>query len=233
MTEQGPVPGIDLARLKRTMLRRFGLAVLILAAMLFLPAGTLRFWQAWVFLAVLLIPMGGVVAYFLKKSPEMLERRLRTKEREPEQKAIVLWSYPFFLAAYLLPGFDRRCGWSAVPAALTVAADAAVLAAYLFFARVMRENRFLSRTVETDRGQEVIRTGPYAVVRHPMYAAVIPLYLAGPLALGSYWALLPAAAIPVLIVLRILNEEKVLERELPGYKDYRQQVKFRLIPGVW
>ena len=233
MTEANPVPGVDRAQLRRMAARRFGMAGLVLAALLFLPAGTLRYWQAWVFLAILFVPMFVVVAYFLKKSPEVLERRMRTKEKEPEQKAIILWSYPFFLAAYLLPGLDRRWGWSAVPAWLVIAADAVVLAAYLLFARVMRENRFLSRTVGVDHGQVVVRSGPYAIVRHPMYAAVIPLYLAGPLALGSYWALIPAAAIPVVIVLRILDEEKVLCRELEGYGEYRRQVRYRLIPGVW
>lgn len=233
MTDANPVPGVDRARLKRMAARRFGLAGLVLAAMLFLPAGTLRYWQAWVFLAILFVPMFVVVACFLRKDPEVLERRMRMKEKEPAQKVILLCSYPFFLAAYLLPGLDRRWGWSAVPAWLVIAADAVVLAAYLLVARVMRENRFLSRTVGVDQGQEVVRSGPYAIVRHPMYAAVIPLYLAGPLALGSYWALIPAAAIPVVIVLRILDEEKVLCRELEGYGEYRRQVRYRLIPGVW
>lgn len=233
MTDANHFPGIDRARLMRMAARRFGLAGLVLAAMLFLPAGTLRYWQAWAFLAVLLVPMFAVVAYFLRKDPEVLERRMRMKEKEPAQKAIILCSYPFFLAAYLLPGLDRRWGWSAVPTWLVVAADAVILAAYLLFARVMRENRFLSRIIEVDRGQQIIRTGPYAVIRHPMYAAVIPLYLAGPLALGSFWALIPAAAIPVVIILRILDEEQVLCRDLEGYGEYRRQVRWRLVPGVW
>jgi protein-S-isoprenylcysteine O-methyltransferase Ste14 len=233
MSEQGPIAAVGRRRLQRTLLVRFALSALILAAMLFLPAGTLRFWQAWVFLAILLVPMAGAMAYFLARSPEVLERRMRMKEKDPAQKAIILGSTPFFLAAYLLPGLDRRFGWSAVPSWLVIAADAVVLASYLAFVRVMRENRFLSRTVEVDRGHEVVRTGPYAVVRHPMYAAVTPMYLAGPLALGSFWAMIPAAAIPVVIVLRILNEESLLSRELPGYDDYRRQVRYRLVPGVW
>jgi protein-S-isoprenylcysteine O-methyltransferase Ste14 len=233
MEKENTIQPIDIGRLRRTVARRFGLAGIILAAMLFLPAGTLRYWQAWAFLAILLLPMLLVVAHFLRTSPDVLERRMRMREKEAAQRSIIFWSYPFFLAAYLLPGFDRRFGWSAVPAWLAIAADAVVLASYLLFVRVMRENRFLSRIVEVDRKQTVIRTGPYAVVRHPMYAAVLPMYLAGPLALGSFWALIPAAAIPVILVARILNEEKVLCRELEGYADYTRQVKHRLIPGVW
>lgn len=184
-------------------------------------------------MGVLLVPMCLVVAYFLNKDPELLERRLRMKEKETRQKAIILWSYPLFLAAFLLPGLDRRWGWSAVPAWLVIAADIVVLASYGLFFQVMRENRFLSRVVEVDRKQEVVRTGPYSVVRHPMYAAIIPLYFFSPLALGSYWALLPAAVIPIVIVVRILNEEKVLGENLEGYIEYTRQVKYRLLPGIW
>jgi len=224
---------LDRKKLTQKIVRFFASAALIMAAMFFIPAGTLNYWQAWTFMAILLVPMFGVLVYFLKKEPEVLERRMRMKEKEPEQKAIMLWSYPFFLAAYLLPGLDRRFGWSAVPAWLVIVADAVVLAAYLLFVRVMRENRFLSRVIEVDRKQTVIRTGPYAVVRHPMYAAVLPMYLIGPLALGSFWALIPAAAIPLALVARIRNEEKVLGRDLEGYEEYTQQVKYRLIPGLW
>jgi len=224
---------VDRAQLKRTVGVRFFMAGIMLAAVFFLTAGTFRYWQAWVFLAILLVPMCCVVLYFMKKDPELLERRMRMKEKEPEQKALMFWSYPFFLAAYLLPGFDRRFGWSMVPVWLVIAADIIVLAAYGLFVRVMRENRFLSRVVEVDQKQKVISTGPYAVVRHPMYAAIIPLYLFSPLALGSFWALIPAAAIPVVIILRIFNEEKVLGRELEGYSEYIQRVKYRLIPKVW
>jgi protein-S-isoprenylcysteine O-methyltransferase Ste14 len=132
-----------------------------------------------------------------------------------------------------LPGVDRRFSWSVVPPWLVIAADMIVLASYGLFFRVMRENRFLSRVVEVAQGQTVIRTGPYAVLRHPMYAAIIPLYFFSPLALGSYWALIPAAAIPLVLIARITNEEEVLSRELEGYTEYIRQVKYRLIPGIW
>ena len=223
----------DRKGLTKKAVLRFGLAVPILAAIFFLSAGTWNYWQAWLYMAVLLIPMAFVVGYFLKKDPALLERRLRMKEKEARQKAIIIWSYPVFIAAFLLPGFDRRFGWSAVPPWLVIVADIIVLAGYGLFFLVMRENRFLSRVVEVDPGQTVIRTGPYAVVRHPMYAAIIPLYFFSPLALGSYWALVPAAAIPLILIARIANEEKVLARELAGYAEYVREVKYRLVPGIW
>jgi protein-S-isoprenylcysteine O-methyltransferase Ste14 len=226
-------PTVNLGRLKRMLVMRFVLAVLILGAMFFLTAGTLNYWQAWIYMAILLIPMCLVLVYFLKKDPELLERRLRLKEKEPEQKAIIKFSYPLFLVAFLMPGFDRRWGWSTVPVWTVIAANIIVLAAYGLFVRVMRENRYLSRIVEVEHEQMLIDTGPYAVVRHPMYAAVIPLYLFSPLALGSFWSLIPAAFIPLVIIARIFNEEKVLSRELEGYRKYARRVKYRVIPGIW
>jgi protein-S-isoprenylcysteine O-methyltransferase Ste14 len=223
----------NLGQLKRMIALRFGLAVLILAAMFFLTAGTLNYWQAWIYMAILLAPMCLVVAYFLKKDPELLERRLRLKEKEPEQKAIIKFSYPLFLVAFLMPGFDRRYSWSTVPVWMVIAADIIVLAAYDLFVRVMRENRYLSRIVEVEQKQKLVDTGPYAMVRHPMYAAIIPLYLFSPLALGSFWSLIPTAFIPMIIIARIFNEEKVLSRELEGYRKYARRVRYRLIPGVW
>jgi protein-S-isoprenylcysteine O-methyltransferase Ste14 len=224
---------IDLGRLKKTIAVRFGLAGPVMAAVFFLPAGTLDYWPAWSFMAIMLVPMAVVLLHYLRTDPELLERRLCTREKEKRQRAIMLLSFPLFLAAFLLPGFDRRCGWSAVPAWAVIVADLIVLAAYLRFVRVLRENRFLSRVVEVVPGQKVIDTGPYARVRHPMYAAIIPLYLFSPLALGSFWALIPAALLPLIIIMRIFNEEKVLSRELEGYRKYARRVKFRLIPGVW
>ncbi len=224
---------LDLGRLKRTVFLRFGMAGPMLTAMFFIPAGTWNYWQAWIYMAVLLILMGLVLTYLLKNDPQLLERRMRTKEKEKKQQSIILLSYPVFLAAFLLPGFDRRYGWSSVPLWLVLVAEFIVLAGYLIFFRVLKENRFLSRIVEVDRDQRVIDTGPYAVVRHPMYAGILPLYLFSPLALGSFWALIPAAPLILVIVARILNEEKVLARDLPGYAEYRRRVKYRLIPGIW
>lgn len=227
----------DMAMSRRSLLRkvilRFGMSGPLLAAMLFLPAGTFAYWQAWLYLAVLLTPMGWTLAHCLRNDPELLERRMRTREKERRQRLIIFLSYPVFLAAFLLPGFDRRYGWSRVPVGLVLLADLVVLAGYLLFVRVLKENRFLSRVVEVDARQRVIDTGPYAVVRHPMYAGILPLYLFSPLALGSFWALIPVAFLPLIIISRIFNEEKVLCRELPGYADYLRRVRFRLIPGIW
>jgi protein-S-isoprenylcysteine O-methyltransferase Ste14 len=220
-------------QLTRRVVLRFGLAGPLLAAVFFLPAGTMDYWQAWLYMAVLLIPMGWVLAHYIKKDPELLDRRMRTLEKEKRQRAIIFLSYPVFLAAFLLPGFDRRYAWSHVPVWLVLLADLVVLAGYLLFVRVLKENRFLSRIVEVDTRQRVIDTGPYAVVRHPMYAGILPLYLFSPLALGSFWALIPAAFLPPIIIARIFNEEQVLCRELPGYADYKRRVRYRLIPGIW
>ncbi len=221
------------SELKKKVAIRAALAPLALALIFFLPAGTLKYWQAWLYMAVLIIPMIGVMLYFLKHDPDLLERRMRTREKEKTQKAVIALSYPAFLAAFLVPGFDRRFGWSSVPSLVVVAADLVVLAGYSLFILVIRENSFASRVVEVESGQQVIATGPYAVVRHPMYVANILIYLASPLALGSFWALLPALVTPGIMVLRILNEEKVLREQLPGYADYLNRVRYRLIPGVW
>jgi len=220
-------------RVKRAIALRFGFMPFVLGAIFFWPAGTFRYWQAWTYMGVLLIPMFGVLVYFLKKDPAVLERRLRAKEKESRQKLILVLGWPVFLGTFLLPGFDRRFGWSEVPPALVIAADVLVLAGYLFFIRVLRENRFAGRTVEVERGQQVITTGPYSVVRHPMYAAILPIYLFTPWALGSYWGMLPALLMPVILVARIFNEERVLSRELAGYPEYMRRVKYRLIPGLW
>jgi protein-S-isoprenylcysteine O-methyltransferase Ste14 len=226
MTEAAP-------ELKRKVVSRMVLAPAVLGLIFFLPAGTFRYWQAWVYMAVLIIPMQSVMIYFLKHDPELLDRRLRTREKERPQKAIIALSYPLFLAAYLLPGFDRRFGWSSVPVALVVAADLVVLAGYGLFVLVIRENSFASRVVEVEAQQRVVSTGPYAVVRHPMYVANILIYLASPLALGSFWAFLPALLTPAVMVARIHNEERVLKEKLEGYADYLGRVRYRLIPGVW
>lgn len=231
--EEKSVEAAHAGRMKKRIVVRFAFMPFILGAMFFLPAGTFRYWQAWTYMGILLIPMFGILVYFLKKDPAVLERRLRTKEKESQQKLVLILGWPSILGTFFLPGFDRRYGWSSVPLALVIAADVVVLAAYLCFFLVLRENRFAGRTVEVDRGQHVITTGPYSVIRHPMYAAFMPLYLFTPLALGSYWGLLPALLMPVVFMARIFGEERVLSQELEGYKDYMGRVKYRLIPGIW
>jgi protein-S-isoprenylcysteine O-methyltransferase Ste14 len=224
---------VDVARLKRTIALRIIFLPLVLGLIFFLPAGTLHYWQAWLYLIMVLIPMSCVFAYFIKKDPELLERRMKAREKERRQKTIIGLSSLVFIGLYLLPGFDHRCGWSSVPVIVVIAVDMIILAGYGLFVRVLIENRYASRIVEVAEEQTVITTGPYAVVRHPMYVAVGIIYILSPLALGSYWAVLPALCVIFVLVARIVNEEKVLLRDLSGYREYMERVRYRLIPGVW
>lgn len=212
---------------------RIGIGLPIAALIVFTPAGKWDYWQGWMYLATLFIPMFFVLAYFINKDPALLERRMRMREKEAAQRKIIAISYLYFLAAFILPGLDVRFGWSNVPPPVSIIADGIVLAGYMVFVWVMTVNSFLSRTVEVDAGQKVVSTGPYAMLRHTMYFGVSLLYLASPVALGSYWALLPALLIVPLLAARIRNEEEVLHRELPGYVEYTQKVKYRLLPRVW
>lgn len=224
---------LDLKKLKKTIGLRICSLPLVLGLFFFLPAGTFRYWQAWVYIGILFFPMLGVIAYFIKKDPELLERRMRAREKERRQKALMALSSLLFIGIFLLPGFDRRYGWSSVPVIVVIAADIIILAGYGLFVRVLKENRYASRTVEVAREQEVVTTGPYAVVRHPMYVAVGIIYILSPLALGSYWAMISALLVIIVLVVRIMNEEKTLLRDLSGYGEYMQQVRYRLIPGIW
>jgi protein-S-isoprenylcysteine O-methyltransferase Ste14 len=205
----------------------------LLLAMFFLPAGTFAYWEAWVYLTVLLIPMLLVLIYLLRNDPELLERRMRMSEKESEQKLIIKISYLYYLVVFLLPGFDKRFGWSNVPVVVVIVADILVLVGYGIFFLVLKENRYASRIIEVEQEQKVISSGPYAIVRHPMYVGVSLMYIFTPLALGSYWAAIPSLLIIPLLVARIRNEESVLGRELKGYKEYMQKTKYCLIPGIW
>jgi protein-S-isoprenylcysteine O-methyltransferase Ste14 len=224
---------IDQPRLKKLLVSRAAFFVLISLAVLFLPAGTPAYWQAWMYLLLLLIPAGFVLNYFYKNTPDFLQRRMNYTERDQAQKNIMRVANLVILLAFLLPGFDRRWGWSQVPAGLAIAAEAGVLLGYALIVRVFLENRYASRVVEVTGEQKVISSGPYAVVRHPMYAGAIFFYVLSPLALGSYWAMIPAALIIPVLVLRIGEEEALLHRELPGYTEYIRKVRYRLIPWVW
>lgn len=212
---------------------RVGIGMPIIALIIILPAGTWAYWQGWMYMVTLFLPMFFVLPYILHKDPAVLERRMRMREKESAQRKIIMLSYLYFLLAFILPGIDIRFGWSNVPPLVSIIANAFVLVGYLTFVWVLTVNSYLSRTVEVDAGQKVVSTGPYGIVRHPMYFGVTIMYLASPLALGSYWALIPAALIIPLLVARIRNEEQVLLRDLPGYAEYRQKVKYRLLPGVW
>jgi protein-S-isoprenylcysteine O-methyltransferase Ste14 len=215
------------------VLIRVVLIVPVLAAVFFIPAGTVAYWEAWVYLAVLLIPFAFVVAHFLRNNPGFLERRMLMRERESAQRRIISLSFFWFALTFILPGLDRRFGWSEVPVSVVLAADLVVLLGYGLIFLVFRENQYASRTVQVEKGQQVITTGPYALVRHPMYLGTLLMYLASPVALGSWWALIPALLIFPILVARIRNEEQVLERELPGYPEYRQHTRHRLVPGIW
>jgi len=201
--------------------------------MLFLPAGSLDYWQAWIYFGVLLIPVSFVVFYFLKNDPELLERRMRMKEKEEKQKTIQIFGIIIFLIGFITCGLDYRYHWSNVPVYLVIAANAIVLSGYIFVFLVLRENSYASRIIEVEKGQKVITTGPYAIVRHPMYLGVLVMYLFTPLALGSYRAIVFFLPLIPLLVSRLLNEEEKLLRELPGYKEYCQKTRYHLIPFIY
>ncbi len=207
--------------------------IIVMATMFFLPAGTFAYPEAWAYMSTLFIPMFFVFIYLIKKDPDLLARRMKMKEKEKEQKLIIKLSYIPFLISFLLPGFDKRFGWSNVPEALVILADILVFISYLIFFLVLKENSYASRIIEVEPEQTVISSGPYAKVRHPMYSVVLLMYILSPLALGSYWAIIPMILIIPVIVARILNEEKVLVRDLDGYKEYMQKTRYRLIPGIW
>ena len=208
-----------------------GLAVMGL--LLFLPAGSWGYWQAWLFLGLLFVPMTCVATWLLVREPELLAKRLSSKEQEKAQRQVVALSALMFVAGFLLAGFDQRFGWSEMPAWVVAIAAVLMLCGYGLYAEVMRENAYLSRTVEVQENQKVISTGLYGIVRHPMYAATLVLYLAMPIVLGSWVALIPFLAYPFIIARRIRNEEQVLEEGLTGYREYEQQVRYRLIPFIW
>lgn len=224
---------IDLSELKRKMAVRFVLAPIVVALFFFLPAGTIDYWQGWFYMAVLFIPMIFVLRYFIKNDPELLIKRMQMKEKVGEQKSIVKFSYIFFLVGFVLPGLDFRYKWSQVPMEISIISAALVFLSYYMIFLVMRENSYLSRIVEVQKGQKVISTGPYEVVRHPMYTGVILLYIATPLTLGSYLAVLPFVPLIFLLVFRLQNEEAVLKKGLKGYTEYCRKVRWRLLPGIW
>lgn len=208
-----------------------GLAVM--ALLLFLPAGSWGYWQAWLFLGLLFVPMTCVATWLLVREPELLAKRLSSKEQEKAQRQVVAFSALMFVAGFLLAGFDQRFGWSEMPAWVVAIAAVVMVCGYGLYAEVMRENAYLSRTVEVQENQKVISTGLYGIVRHPMYAATLVLYLAMPIVLGSWVAQIPFLAYPLIIARRIRNEEQVLEEGLAGYCEYEQQVRYRLIPFIW
>lgn len=220
-------------KLRRKIALLFPVVLLVLGLVLFVPAGTLYYWEAWVYCAALLVPFVFVVTYLLRKDPELLARRIQLREKESAQKRIIRASSLIFFISFLIPGLDHRFGWSDIPAGVVLAANALVMLGYALVFLVFRENTYASRVVEVEESQKVISTGPYALVRHPMYLGTCIMFLATPVALGSYWALPAFLTLPIVLVYRIKNEEEVLLRELSGYREYTQNVKYRLIPFIW
>lgn len=212
---------------------KFASGVVIVVLLLFLPAGTLAWWQGWLFMGVLFVPMFVAGLVMLAKAPDLLRKRLAAKEDEQEQRVVLALSALMFVAAFVVAGLGFRFGWPTLPAWASVAGAVAFLVAYALYAEVMRENAYLSRTVEVQEGQHVVDTGLYGVVRHPMYSATLLLFLMMPVTLGSPFSFVIMLAYLPIIARRIQNEEQVLADGLEGYRDYMGRVPWRLVPHVW
>lgn len=220
-------------RLLAQALSKFTLGLLLTALLLFIPAGTINYPNAWLLLAVLFVPMFSAGLVLLVKRPDLLRKRLNLKETEPQQKRVVALSGVMFLCGFTVAGLDHRFGWLPVSGWVSAAGALLFLLAYLFYALVLCENTYLSRTVEVQPGQQVVDTGLYAIVRHPMYSATLVLFLSMPLILGSVLSLPIFLLYIPIIASRIQNEEQVLESQLSGYSDYKKRVTYRLIPLIW
>ena len=214
-------------------LTKFACGLLLVGLLIFLPAGTLAYTYGWYFIALLFAPMLAVGVLMLIKSPEFLKKRLDAKEKQSAQKGVLALSGLMFIAGFVVAGLDFRFGWSQMPTWVIITASVLFLADYALYAEVMRENAYLSRTIRVEEGQTVVDTGLYGIVRHPMYAVTIELFLMIPLILGSWYALIPFAFYPAIIVVRLKDEEALLTKELPGYEAYKQKVKYRLLPYIW
>ena len=214
-------------------LTKFVIGLLLIGLLLFLPAGTFDFWQAWLFIAVLFVPMFIAGIMLMIRQPELLRKRLDAKEQQQEQKWVVALSGLMFIAVFVMAGLSHHFGWYMLPDWAVYLATVVFLAAYAMYAEVMRENVWLSRTVEVQENQQVVTTGLYGIVRHPMYAATLLLFLSMPLVLASLWSFVIMLIYIPIIALRIRNEEQVLERELKGYTEYKQRVRYKVIPFIW
>lgn len=221
------------ARLLRIVLVRYVAVAILLAALLFVSAGSLSYWNAWLYMGALLIPMMFALVYLIVRDPVLLDKRMRIREKEEKQKKYVKVSLVFFVLSFCIPGLDYRFGWSSVPVWLVALATVLVLIGYVMFMVVMVQNTYASRIIEIQENQKLIDTGLYSFVRHPMYLAASILYIASPLVLGSFYGIVPMLFLPFLLAYRIRNEEEVLKVGLIGYKEYIRRVKFRMIPYLW
>lgn len=219
--------------LLKTALFKFVIGFIMLGILLFFPAGSFTFWNAWLFISLLFLPMIALGVILWLKAPDLLAKRLNTKERETEQKEVIAGSLIMFILGFVLAGLDFRFKWSMVPDWVVIIASIVFLAGYLLYAEVMRENAYLSRTVEVQENQTVIDTGLYELVRHPMYFATLLMFLSIPFILGSLFAVPIFLIYPFLIIKRIMNEEAILAEELAGYKEYQKKVNYRLLPYIW
>lgn len=220
-------------KLLANALTKFFYGLILVGILIFLPAGTLQYTKGWLFMGLLFAPMLIAGFVMLCKSPDLLEKRLDAKEKQAAQKGVLALSGLMFLVGFVVAGLDFRFGWSKMPVAVTAIASVLFLLAYAVYAEVLRENAYLSRTVKVEQGQQVVDTGLYGIVRHPMYMATILLFLMIPVVLGSWYALIVFAVYPALIVVRLKDEEALLTRELSGYAEYKQKVRYRLIPYIW
>lgn len=212
---------------------KFILGILVVALLLFVSSGTLDYWNAWLFMGILFIPMFIAGIILMLKNPDLLRKRLNAKEKESEQKRVMIFGGTLFVCGFIIAGLDYRFGWLHLPESASIVAAILFLLAYMLYAEVLRENTYLSRTVEVQEHQKVIDTGLYGIVRHPMYSATILLFLSIPLVLGSLLSFLVFLLYPVLIAKRIKNEEQVLEKGLAGYSEYKKRVKYKILPFVW
>ena len=212
---------------------KFLFGLLLVGLLLFLPAGTFAYWQAWLFIGILFGPMFIAGIVLMIRQPELLRKRLDAKEKQGEQKWVVALSGLMFIAVFVVAGLSRRWGWNMLPDWTVFVSTAVFLVAYALYAEVMRENIWLSRTIEVQENQQVVSTGLYGIVRHPMYMTTLLLFLSMPLVLASPWSFVIMLLYIPIIALRIRNEEQVLERELKGYAEYKQRVKYKLIPFIW
>lgn len=221
------------AKLFFSAILKFFLGVVLVGLFIFLPAGDLSFVGGWLLMGILFIPMFGFGIFLMIKNPSLLNKRLKAKESQREQDSVIKLSGLMFIAGFVLAGLDYRFGWFPLPMAVSIIAAVLFIIAYLLYAEVMRENEYLSRTIKVEDGQKVVDTGLYGIVRHPMYAVTLLLFLSIPLVLGSLISLAVFLFYPLIIAKRIKYEEILLEAELPGYSEYKTRVKYRLIPFIW
>ena len=209
------------------------LGILIIGLLFFLPAGKINYWNGWLLIGILFVPMFIAGIVMMIKSPELLKKRLNIKEKQGDQRLVVLFSAIMFIAGFIVAGLNYRYSWIILPDIAIIISSIIFVLSYILYAEVLRENKYLSRTIEVQENQKVIDTGLYGIIRHPMYMATIFLFLSMPLILGSIYSFVIFLLYPIIIAKRIKNEEEVLEKDLKGYKEYKEKVKYKVIPFIW